>query len=293
MSKTREGEIGRGGHGLGHELIDSVLHLGFSFFDVSDARNRFEWHEHEKHQLVYVECGVALVQTRDGFVSLHPGLAAIVPAGVEHETSVSGGCRLGSVFFDCEIGRGLFEAFGYLRLTPLLSEMLRYASRWTIESEESDCSRRFFACLADVLSQQVAGRRILSVPHPKDELVRALIVVALERLDRAGLKELALELRCSERTLRRRVRSDLGMGWREYLRLIRVNKASCLLTRSNVSVAEVAYAVGFESLSAFSSSFRALVGESPSAFRRAAGGVDRESEKEKAPARKSRGFELK
>lgn len=57
-----------------------------------------------------------------------------------------------------------------------------------------------------------------------------------------------------------------GVTPREYLSRRRVERAQDLLRATNLTVTEVCHAVGFSSLGSFSSRFRALVGESPSAF---------------------------
>jgi AraC family transcriptional regulator len=48
-----------------------------------------------------------------------------------------------------------------------------------------------------------------------------------------------------------------------------MRRARELLARSGLSVTEVALAVGYETPSAFAAAFRAIVGVTPSAFRRA------------------------
>ncbi|WP_029541193.1 helix-turn-helix domain-containing protein [Serinicoccus profundi] len=62
-----------------------------------------------------------------------------------------------------------------------------------------------------------------------------------------------------------------------YLSERRVERAQDLLRGTNLSVTEVCHAVGFSSLGSFSSRFRLIVGESPSAFqaRYAAAGAPR------------------
>lgn len=57
---------------------------------------------------------------------------------------------------------------------------------------------------------------------------------------------------------------------RAYLTRRRIERAKTLLRTANLSVTEVCLLVGFESLGSFSSRFRRLVGESPSAYREAA-----------------------
>jgi AraC-like DNA-binding protein len=51
-----------------------------------------------------------------------------------------------------------------------------------------------------------------------------------------------------------------------YLSERRVERAQDLLRATNLSVTEVCHAVGFSSLGSFSSRFRAITGETPSAF---------------------------
>ncbi len=54
---------------------------------------------------------------------------------------------------------------------------------------------------------------------------------------------------------------------RAYLTRRRVERAKNLLRTANLSVTEVCFLVGFESLGSFSSLFRRLVGHSPSVYR--------------------------
>ncbi|SDC03406.1 helix-turn-helix domain-containing protein [Nocardioides lianchengensis] len=53
-----------------------------------------------------------------------------------------------------------------------------------------------------------------------------------------------------------------------YLSERRIERAQDLLRTTNLTVTEVCHAVGFSSLGSFSSRFRQLVGETPSAFQR-------------------------
>lgn len=68
-----------------------------------------------------------------------------------------------------------------------------------------------------------------------------------------------------------------GLSPGAHLSRRRVARAQDLLRTTNLTVTEVCTAVGFSSLGSFSSRFRAVVGESPSAYQRpwAAGGAPR------------------
>ena len=57
---------------------------------------------------------------------------------------------------------------------------------------------------------------------------------------------------------------------RAYLTRRRVERAKDLLRNANLTVTEICFAVGFESLGSFSARFRRCVGQSPSGYREAA-----------------------
>jgi len=54
----------------------------------------------------------------------------------------------------------------------------------------------------------------------------------------------------------------------DLIRTIRMNHTSALLSTTNLTVSEVAYAVGYNSQSYFSSSFSGFSGKSPSQYQK-------------------------
>jgi transcriptional regulator GlxA family with amidase domain len=60
--------------------------------------------------------------------------------------------------------------------------------------------------------------------------------------------------------------SAYGLSPAAYLSRRRIERAQDLLRATNLTVTEICYAVGFNSLGSFSSRFSELVGESPSAY---------------------------
>jgi AraC-like DNA-binding protein/ligand-binding sensor protein len=60
-----------------------------------------------------------------------------------------------------------------------------------------------------------------------------------------------------------------GLTFTDYLARVRVEKAKNLLLNPNLRISEIAYEVGFQSLTHFNRVFRKLTGQSPSAYRSA------------------------
>ncbi|WP_353953299.1 AraC family transcriptional regulator [Knoellia sp. S7-12] len=95
--------------------------------------------------------------------------------------------------------------------------------------------------------------------------------------DELDLDELAGIARLSKFHFLRSFASVYGLTPLAYLGERRVERAQDLLRTTNLTVTEVCHAVGYSSLGSFSSRFREIVGETPSAFqaRYAVGGAPR------------------
>ncbi|MFB6286108.1 MAG: ATP-binding protein [Candidatus Bipolaricaulia bacterium] len=80
------------------------------------------------------------------------------------------------------------------------------------------------------------------------------------------VEEVAGEVATSRSTLYRRLKDETGQTPSQFIRQVRVEHGARLLRRGAGTVSEVAYAVGFNSLSYFGESFRKHVGVSPSEY---------------------------
>ena len=84
-----------------------------------------------------------------------------------------------------------------------------------------------------------------------------------EPLDLAALAAVA---NISKFHFQRLFRDAYGVTPADYVSRRRIERAQDLLRATNLTVTEVCHAVGFSSLGSFSSRFRDIVGETPSAF---------------------------
>lgn len=82
-----------------------------------------------------------------------------------------------------------------------------------------------------------------------------------------GVQELASQLGLSPRQLQRRLRETVDQSPVEFIRSLRLQRAAQLLEQQYGNVSEVAYSVGFTSLSYFAKCFREQFGMSPSEFK--------------------------
>lgn len=82
------------------------------------------------------------------------------------------------------------------------------------------------------------------------------------------IRDLATLFGLNPRSLNRRFRQAAGKTPVEYLQEVRINQARQLLKHSNLSIAEIAFSVGYQDVSYFTGLFRRMHDVTPNAYRR-------------------------
>ena len=252
-----------------HVDVDSVRLAAFSLADEHRAFASRE-HAHRKHQLLYAEAGTLELVTDDGMWLLPPQRAAWIRARTLHRVRARGAVSLRTIYLAERWKVPGESAISVFAVPGVLREMILHAMRFGPERGRDARAERFFAALVDLVVECARDPHPYRLPTARSpELVRATKIL-LERLDDPPtLAELARRVGTSERTLERRFEDEAAMGARSFLRRARVLRAMELLAQPGATVTEVAFAVGFESLSSFSRAFAELAGERPRAFLRA------------------------
>jgi AraC-like DNA-binding protein len=87
--------------------------------------------------------------------------------------------------------------------------------------------------------------------------------------EEVSLSKVAKEVNISANHLSEKFRQVTGVNFVEYVARTRFEKARNLLREGDLRISEIAFAVGFQSLSQFNRVFRKLSGKSPTAYRAA------------------------
>ncbi|WP_428665819.1 ATP-binding protein [Runella sp.] len=126
--------------------------------------------------------------------------------------------------------------------------------------------RQKFSLLSpDPLEQSTTA----SQDQEKQFIQKAHAIVEAHLSDsRFDIEDFCKEIGMSRTNLHRKLKALTGVSTTEFIRKIRLEKAAQLLRQRNVTVSEIAYRVGFESLPYFSKSFQEQFGMSPSEYAR-------------------------
>jgi AraC-like DNA-binding protein len=117
-----------------------------------------------------------------------------------------------------------------------------------------------------------SGLSVEQMQQYKDHLKHVMCAEQLFLRSNLTLPRLAREVDCSVNHLSQVINSGFGMSFFDYLNQYRVQHATHLLTSrdaQNNAILNIAFAVGFNSNSAFYAAFKKCVGQTPAQYRHA------------------------
>jgi AraC-like DNA-binding protein len=223
------------------------------------------WHFHEMHKLLYAFEGAIEVESTRGRNVVPRQLAAWIPAGVPHCTSIHG-IRWVSVFFPAGMLEDRERRVRTVTVSPLMREMMKEAMRWPVNGPDSPVRAAFFEAMAKLCEEWITREANLFLPASTDARVARVLGYTAGHLE-LKLEEICQHAGISMRSLRRHLKAETGMTWEVFRHRSRLLRAVALLGETDEPMSEIATRCGFESPSAFAKMFRAEMGETPRDYR--------------------------
>lgn len=222
-------------------------------------------HRHGRGQLLYAAKGVVAVSTPEGAWVAPSERAIWIPAGVPHAVRMIGTVSTRSVMIATGASTRLSAACRVLGVSPLLGLLLQEAAELPVDYDEG--GRDGLVMQLVVAEIERAPVIPLAVPFPTHAALAARCHAFLERPDaRATTDTWADALAMNRRSFTRRFRRETGMSFAEW------RQQACLAVAlprlaAGERVTAIAFDLGYESSTAFSTMFKRLVGSSPSRHR--------------------------
>lgn len=238
----------------------------FAYLDNADAVV-YDWHTHPHHQLLYAYAGTLRLEAHNHLYLLPPQRAVWIPAGVMHRTTLNK-VRSGSVFLLPALVPTSINRVRVIAAAPIVREMLLFAMRWSQHRPPEDAlANAYFHALGLLCAEWITQEMPFHLPVAQTPSLLAAIELTLRHLDSVDLGQVARVANYSPRHFSRLFKQETGLDWRQFRLHARLLRAMELLIEPRMQITQVAYAVGFNSLSAFAKAFSLFVGESPSAYR--------------------------
>lgn len=250
--------------------------------EVGDEWNRIKWDRNHKeigcHRLYLLTEGRAELQLSTGKMELLPGRVYFIPAFSVISGSVRG--KMNKYYIHFQVDSMLFDLYRYLSddlsvpATPITESLFatvleNYASS-TVSSR-----LKVQGAMNLIMSDFISGINV-----DKMSLFRFAPVLEYINLNFAKdirLSELADIMKISTMYFSNSFKKLFNISPKQYILNKRLIEAQRLLLETEMSVAEIAYAVGFENENYFSEFFSARVGISALKFRKRALPTSRDS----------------
>jgi AraC-like DNA-binding protein len=227
-------------------------------------------HQHKKGQLSYVEGGIAYVRIHNKTFVIPARHYFWIPQGVPHLLKVSHSATvLRSIFFYTydDDREPFYSKVGIYPINDLLLQMFKYTDKWDGPIEPDDKRHSFLTTIKNLLPE--ISTRVLPIALPSTDNERTVAIMQhMEKhiADVHTLHSIGEQFGLSSRSLSRLFQADLGISFLQYLKLLRMVKAFEMILQTDIPMSEIAYSIGYQSLSAFSNTFYRVTNLRPSSF---------------------------
>ena len=221
-------------------------------------------HSHNKHQLLYAIGGVMVVYSALRQWTVPPNRGFWMPCGQVHSLRCVGTLQMRSVFVRPDSFPNLPAEPKTVTVSPLLSELIKASVSLKPPYAEDSRDARIMHLILDELA--ILPALPLSLPQPADPRLSPIcLALQDEPSDASTVADWSARLGLDQTTIQRLFRKETGMTfgqWRQQARL--------LLALERIAVGQkiidVAFELGYESPSAFTSMFKKQFGKTPSHF---------------------------
>lgn len=207
--------------------------------------------------------GALLVTSPHGSWVVDTGSVLWLAPHTPYRLRMLGKVRLRSLHLNLRKYGDIWQQSRILYATPLMRELIsEVADLWS--PQEDSRVALLLAALIEEMRHSNVGKSHL--PAPRDpRLVRICTHIQQQLDDAKTLQEWAFELGCDPRTLHRLFVQELGMSfvqWRQHIRL----RTAMEWLAAGKPVVDVAFDLGYQNQSAFTTMFRRNMGMAPSDF---------------------------
>jgi AraC-like DNA-binding protein len=239
---------------------------------------KLDVHAHDEHHLIIPLRGEVRLITDGNESRFGPGRMAYIPPQVEHgfvSTNPKEGERL-ILFFTNAFWKRVKGVRSPTRIVPG-SQITKEILFHLLLHPKTRAAAGLIQTLGTVVSesieaaQQMAGDTSIehALARATDERVqRAVTYIEANYARDIRMTTLAKTCGLSTRNLTRIFSAEIGLGPKEALLKLRLERARHLLEEENMAVTDAAFAVGYQSLSGFIQAFQQLYGQLPSEIAR-------------------------
>lgn len=231
-------------------------------------------HTHDEHEIFIPLQGEISVEFGGKVVGCSSGKMLYVPPGLDHGfSSASKGEGERVIFL---VSDKLWKKRTEKQFDPTsmpLNSLVRELIFYLLVNPKTEHSKTFITALIESLVEQLdlqsklkLDGRVHLEAKITDERIKKVFNEIINGSELA-VPELAEKCGLSTRNLNRLFSAEVGVPPKQLMIMLKLEKARELLLTSNMTITDISFEVGYNSLSKFISTFQKYVGQLPSEFR--------------------------
>lgn len=228
------------------------------------VHHRVQRHRHRRSQLLYAATGIMIVGTETGRWIVPPERAVWIPAGMHHEVKSLVHVSTRSIYVDPAVDPALPQDCRVIAISPLMRELLLETADIPLPYAHGSRADAIFSLLVHEIVR--APVLPLDIPMPQDVRIAARCRAYLRRPSpHETIDDWCRALGLSRRTFTRRFRAETGASFANWCRQAVIFAALSRLAAGE-SITPLAFDLGYDSASAFTTMFKRVVGVPPSRY---------------------------
>lgn len=238
-----------------------------------------EKHYHSQFEIYYLKNGTCNYLIEDTLFQIHAGDIALIPANIIHKTSYGDISNHSRFLINCtdyylpEYAYSLIKDGNYIYRNPKVNaDLYDLFKRIDLEyKKKDDFSVEMFTSYVHMLFILLSrNQNCYRNERVNNYYVEKILNTIKHHFDSdITLAKMAAEYSITQEHLSRIFKKETGMGFNEYLTNIRLSSAEQLLMQeTKQSIAEIAFACGFNDSNYFSVKFKNMYGVSPLQFQK-------------------------
>jgi AraC-like DNA-binding protein len=142
-----------------------------------------------------------------------------------------------------------------------------YAGTKLLSTKQYDSMVKLLSIFAEHISLVTNQIVVQQQTQEPPAILRAKEFITENQAEDLSLGQVAKAVNCSTFHFCKLFKKATGLNFTDYVSRVRVEKAKNLLLNRNLRISEIAYEVGFQSLTHFNRVFKRIMGESPTDYR--------------------------
>jgi AraC-like DNA-binding protein len=230
-----------------------------------------ELHIHDSHQFLYINKGISLLIDHKQQQPQCGNYAAFIPCGTLHRSVVMGPeLEFQTIFVQDRLFKTKYQSTVIYNISNLGKALFDYLCMENFRDFTQDYDRQCFRLFTETMLKDVKNEtEILRLPVPVNSINMQITQYIHDNYKtKIRLSDFEKAIPYTMRHISKIFQQEMNMSVFDYIKIYRIMMSTILLHDSEISVQNISYESGYETISNFYKDFNYIFNVSPNEYRK-------------------------